>query len=371
MTRILSSLWRQRGCRGFLIAVIGSGIIALLLGPIAWWAAPAAGLRGKEKADVINTTRQILLTAVGGLALLTGAAFTTRTFYLTLRGQLTDRYAKAIALLASEKLTERIGGVYALEHLVIESERDHDTVIEVLAAFIREQTTSATAHNEAWNDEHHHEGGDGQLRVPADVQAALTVIGRRPRRPERNPVDLSMVDLCGVDLRGLNLDGVSLWRAKLRSAIMLDIQLNDANLCWAQLQDAGLTNACLRDAHLDGAQLQKAVLMWAQLQNADLTNANLEDAYLAEADLRGAIFNGTRLQGADFIAYPIGKPAQPAHGLTPEQLATAIMDDTTRLPKGLRDRLPSTKPPMPNCPKASTESPVQGPDTTRGSTNKS
>jgi uncharacterized protein YjbI with pentapeptide repeats len=319
--------------------------LVLLLGPIAIWATPTADLRGKDRADAINATRQTLLAAAGGIVLLIGAAFTARTYHLSRRGQLTDRYTKAMALLASDKITERLGGVYALEHLMRESQRDHATVIEVLAAFIREQTTTSSAGSGAWNAEHRHEGDDDQPRVATDVQAALTVIGRRPQRPERNPVDLSLADLCGADLSGLNLDHVSLWRTKLRSAIMLDTQLKGANLCWAQLQDAGLTDARLQNAALAGAQLQKAVLMGAQLQHAELENTNLQGAHLAEADLHGAILDGAQLQGADFVAYPTGKPAQPARGLTAKQLASAAIDDATRLPADLRDRLPSTTPP--------------------------
>jgi hypothetical protein len=48
-------------------------------------------------------------------------------------GQPTGTHAQ----LASENLTERLGGIYALEHLMLESERDHQTVVDVLAAFVR------------------------------------------------------------------------------------------------------------------------------------------------------------------------------------------------------------------------------------------
>ena len=134
--------WIRKRRRELLILITCAGaigVIYLLLGPIAMWATPVTALQGKDRADAINVTRQILLAAAGGLALLTGAAFTARTYFLSRRGQLTDRYVKAIGLLASEKITERIGGIYALEHLMIESERDHHTVVEVLAAFIRER----------------------------------------------------------------------------------------------------------------------------------------------------------------------------------------------------------------------------------------
>ena len=63
-----------------------------------------------------------------------------RTFELTEQGQVTDRYTKAITQLGDEKLDVRIGGIYALERVARDSERDHPTVMEVLAAFIREHS---------------------------------------------------------------------------------------------------------------------------------------------------------------------------------------------------------------------------------------
>ncbi len=53
---------------------------------------------------------------------------------------MTDRYTKAIERLGSDKLDVRIGGIYALERVARDSARDHPTVIEVLAAFIREHS---------------------------------------------------------------------------------------------------------------------------------------------------------------------------------------------------------------------------------------
>ncbi|MFC9645621.1 hypothetical protein ACFTZF_45200 [Streptomyces mirabilis] len=53
---------------------------------------------------------------------------------LTREGQVTGRYVEAIKLLASEKLYERLGGIYSLERIMKDSEKDHETVVEVLAA---------------------------------------------------------------------------------------------------------------------------------------------------------------------------------------------------------------------------------------------
>jgi hypothetical protein len=64
-----------------------------------------------------------------------------RTYELTEQGQVTDRYTKAVEQLGSyNKLDVRIGGIYALERVAHDSPRDHPTVMEVLAAFVREHS---------------------------------------------------------------------------------------------------------------------------------------------------------------------------------------------------------------------------------------
>lgn len=54
---------------------------------------------------------------------------------LAQEGQLTDRYAKAIEQLGDDRLYIRLGGIFALERLGVDSPRDHPTVVEVLSAF--------------------------------------------------------------------------------------------------------------------------------------------------------------------------------------------------------------------------------------------
>jgi hypothetical protein len=171
------------------------GLLTLLLGPIAWRLGghTLADLHGKDRADAINSARQTLLAAAGGTAALTGLAFTARTFYLSRRGQLTDRYTKAIGLLASDNLTERLGGIYALEHLMIESPRDHNTVVEVLAAFIRDRCPAEPSEEIKFGP------------PPTDVQTAMTILGRRPPRSERNLLDLTRTNLAGVVLPRVQL----------------------------------------------------------------------------------------------------------------------------------------------------------------------
>ena len=66
---------------------------------------------------------------------------------------------------------------------MVESQGSHFTVVDVLAAIIREQTRDP-----------HRSPFRRALGCPhsaTDVQAALTVLGRRPARPEARPIDLS------------------------------------------------------------------------------------------------------------------------------------------------------------------------------------
>jgi hypothetical protein len=98
-----------------------------------------------------------------------------RAHELTELGQVTDRYTKAIEQLGSDKLDVRIGGIYALERIARDSPRDHPTVMEVLAAFIREHSSEQPPRPAGEEPRADTPG----LLAPGDIQAAVSVIGKR------------------------------------------------------------------------------------------------------------------------------------------------------------------------------------------------
>jgi hypothetical protein len=104
------------------------------------------------------------------------------------------------------------------------------------------------------------------VRPAADVQAAITVLGRRELPPDGlRRLDLSRVELRGVDLDHANLQGASLDSANLQEASLYGANLQHAFLHGANLQLAFLYGANLQDADLEGAKnLQDAVLVGAQ-----------------------------------------------------------------------------------------------------------
>jgi uncharacterized protein YjbI with pentapeptide repeats len=78
---------------------------------------------------------------------------------------------------------------------------------------------------------------------------------------------------------------------------------------------------------LSGAKVRRTNLSRANLTRANLSHADLTGANLKGANLAGAILTGTILRGADL---------SDVKNLTKEQLAVAVVDDTTILPSDLR-----------------------------------
>lgn len=214
-----------------------------------------------------------------------------RTLELTEQGQVTDRYTRAIEQLGSDKLDVRIGGIYALERIAHDSARDHPTVMEVLTAFVREHSRDQGSPPPT---DVHSDDGPPKPWIRPDVQAAVTVIGRRDPRHDRKRVGLARANLPGAYLNSADLTSANLTGANLTRARLTDARIDDADLT-----DADLTDARLRGATLTGARLHQAVLKRAYLADADLTDAILTDAILADATLTGAHLNDSILAKAD------------------------------------------------------------------------
>jgi len=84
-----------------------------------------------------NDARTTLLQGLGGAAVLAGAAAAFRQLGIAREGQVTERFTRAIDQLGHDNLDVRLGGIYALERMALDSPRDRSTVAEVLTAFVR------------------------------------------------------------------------------------------------------------------------------------------------------------------------------------------------------------------------------------------
>lgn len=272
---------------------------------------PGGKAGAEAKLVATAAARQDMLWIAGGILAIVTLLFTWRRDRLAQRradldrdANFTSRYTEAIAQLGSESVAIRLGGVYALERIARDSERDRQTILDVLAAYLRHNSP----HREA------------ALDLTVDSAAVALVLGRITRlsRPT-SPVDLSGANLFGAELSranlwGANLAGASLSGANLAGAYLGRANLSGANLIRARLRHANLVRARLPRADLTGANLSYADLEQADLHRADLTGASVVQANLTRADLTeaqllgaqlekpiltGVVLAGTHLEGAD------------------------------------------------------------------------
>jgi uncharacterized protein YjbI with pentapeptide repeats len=207
----------------------------------------------------------------------------------------TERFSTSVAQIGNTKEVVRIGGIYSLERIAKDSPKDHWTIMEVLTAYIRQNSPLPPK-------------GKAASPIPIDIQSALTVIRKRNSKQEsvEKRLDLSFsnlfrANLFRANLRGADLTGTNLSEANLSEAKLTGADLREADLFRANLTKVNLTKAKLTKANLFGANLSGADLSGANLSGADLSGANLSGANLLGADLRGAVLRGADLSGANLF----------------------------------------------------------------------
>jgi uncharacterized protein YjbI with pentapeptide repeats len=300
LARLLS--WLGRSSRS-LPVVLGTTIPALLT---LWcvYVLLFASLKPVGFAQ-IRDTFDLFAKIFGGLLVMVGLLFTYRrlvasekvaqatliTAKAELDSRITDRFSRAIDQLGSEKLEIRLGGIYSLERIARDSDRDYWTVMSVLSAFVREHSPNAKSKKPE----------ESQLPLwPSDVTAAAAVLDRRGRRPESLGLNLGNVDLSRMHFHGAGLEKSlvsysNLSYCDLKSAVCKGGDFTGAILSFAKLTDADLTGSCFLNAHLDNAELMRATLIKTILCDANLRNANLSFADLTQANLCGADMAGAKL----------------------------------------------------------------------------
>ena len=238
--------------------LIGVGFIFVFIVLILWkipqFQVPSnSSISDKERITLEDKARGTLIQVIGGLFFFVTAYLTWKNSEIshkqllaTQEKQITERFSKAVEQLGNEEsITVRLGAIYSLERIAKDSKDDHWTIMEVLTAFIREKSN----HNR-----------EKDSKIPEDIQAALTVIGRRD---EKNDPENRI-----IDLRGSNLNGANLSEAKLDKVNFDNAELNKAKFIRANLNRANFLRANLNNANF----------LWANLDNANFVNTNLDNA---------------------------------------------------------------------------------------------
>jgi uncharacterized protein YjbI with pentapeptide repeats len=289
-------------------------------------------------------------------------------------GHMTDRITKAVEQLGAEKLVKRdgkeesvpnievrIGAILSLERIAQDSTthdkgRDHVRVMEILCAYIRENSNARkpvdhdfgeweplkddpteeerAEHIRKQQERFGSDTKDGKVqqwarhlsKPRADVQLALFVIGRRsaeqrkveaawPAPPTKDtiwPFDTDFKRLPDepgdAPLSKAALDefkaGLEAWKESLRDYRGYKLDLRGANLQGADLaakqpdgSDAVFSGAWFNEARVEGANL------WGtRMEGASLRRARIEGADLGEVRLEGANLSSARMEATQLWA---------------------------------------------------------------------
>ena len=327
------------------------------------------GFSNQEKIEYITQALTTIAIIIGGLALIINGYYTSRLSLdenhsllmqllagtlawdnntgncinqtqLTPQKIVSERFSKAIEQLGNEKIETRFAAIYALERIAKDSPKDHWTIMEILAAFIRENAPV----NREYEDE------SLQLsKLPTDIQTALTVIGRRDSYKDQvnQKLDLRNTDLSNADLTEANFSRAIFVGANLQWVNFTRVNLSEADLsvtclCGSIFYEANLQKAILPEANLQGAVLRKAnlsqaILYDANLEGTVLCDANLEGAILCDANLEGAIlcdanleevnFEGSNLQDTNLIGSNLQRAKLAGANLESALLSTANLQE--------------------------------------------
>ncbi len=335
---------------------------------------PQSSVKPTELFSIENEARKTLSQIIGGFIVIVSLILTGANLVITSRltesGQITDRFTKAVTQLGDPKLEVRLGGIYALERIAKDSKRDHWSIMEILTAYVREKAKQ-NIESSPQKIQMKKSGSKGARNpktplpsVDTDIQAILTVIGRRNVSSDKGRLDLINTALSEADLSGANLIRAFLSGANLSGAFLSGALLSGANLSGANLSRADLSRADLSGANLITADLSRAFLIGGNLREAFLITANLSEAFLSEAfliradlsgafliradlsradlsgaDLTGADLSGADLTGADLSGADLSRAdLSRAKNLRWEQVSKAIIDKNTKLPPDLETK---------------------------------
>jgi uncharacterized protein YjbI with pentapeptide repeats len=343
-------------------------VVALSLSGFFLWGLPELEVKRTfnpaefQRAQLVLEARKTNAQILGGLALLVGFYFTWINLRATEEGRVTERFTRAVDQLSSEKIEQRVGGIFALERLAVDSIKDHASIIELLCTFLRHRERTE-AESEPYKlpvgvpeDEttkfvrRVYKASEWAPVAPEDVQAAAGVIRRNKHRLKAPHI----VDLSGADLRRAVFEGSLLQRADLSNIHGQYLNLQKADLRGADLGQSNFKMANFDGADLRGAWIGGAKFRWAELRKADFRGVKLvhvpeydfgfesdpdldraiEDHVTVDfeyADLRDANLEGVSLERANLRSANLST----ARGLTDSQIESAFGNRKTQLPHGI------------------------------------
>ncbi|MDR0928977.1 MAG: pentapeptide repeat-containing protein [Oscillospiraceae bacterium] len=226
----------------FLIGMLLVGALRLIVG------APISG--EESAAEQLNSIVTSAVTILG-LATAGGAAAVgyrrQRSHEVTARA---ERLQKAIEHLGSERIETQKGALYELKSLALDSKNDTVDVMDILRYFVLEKCSIIPRTQPV----------AGRFnKLPYEVKLAFEQMTEIVRKRGLNKqIDLSSIVLVGMNLQLMNFCWADFRRATLDGVLFIGAILTGANLRFTYLIGADLRFTDLRSADLQGAHLNNA-----------------------------------------------------------------------------------------------------------------
>ncbi|MDM7991511.1 pentapeptide repeat-containing protein [Arthrobacter sp. zg-Y877] len=201
----------------------------------------------------------------------------------------TARFTSSLDQLASDNENVRIGGIYALERIGHDSERDRKTIVSILRTNLFRpdplpsfgiSVTSSTS------------GPPPNHRLTEEVKKALGIALMRLRRPdERDELESYLI-------QDLNIEGADLGGAYLAKRHFTKVFLAETSFRGSDCRKANFFKAIAFRADFSRALLQGSIFHYTELIEANFRFANLRNADFAGADLQGVDLRGANIRDA-------------------------------------------------------------------------
>ena len=204
---------------------------------------------------------------------------------LTYRKKDDDRndYSQPVMIeLTKPNLEVRIGAIYSLERIAQDSERDHIQIMEILCAYVRENSPATTLVPREPPFEH--------VTPRTDIATVISVLARRSAHQReietksRYRLNLSNSELSGMDFLKGDFSGTKFHGARLEGADFQQCKLYGTQFLSALLNYVDWHSADLMGARLDSAVINRpkpslhgmnSTLNMAKFVGINLSNANI------------------------------------------------------------------------------------------------
>lgn len=231
-----------------------------------------------------------------------------------------EDFSHSVRLLGDNSAAVRQGGIYALGFLAQENKERYETVIKIVASFVRETKKR----------EPRKEGEIIIARDGVDVEAALSVIRNRDHkienihRPEdKQPYlfDLSNADLLNGDLSNTAFRRINMSDMKAEGCVFANTKFAYTNMVGAKFIGCDFFDTAFIEVNFQRADSNDSGQGKTQFIDCDFSRAGFYGANFEDVELRGA-----KLYGADL---------REVRNLTQAEIDSSEGDIDTKIPDDL------------------------------------